>query len=898
MIASCLRSILRGSARTTELTTTINSLRVGISDIGNIENKHRGIIMFTQVCRAALVGSLALGCGAAAIESANAQTAELERAQPVLQEIIVTAQKRAQSSQNVPISISAFDGNALQERGVASVSQLASVAPNVNLDSGVSFTSSTAVLAASIRGIGSSDFAFNIDPAVGIYIDGVYLARSVGANQDLLDVERVEVLKGPQGTLFGRNTIGGAVSIVTRDPAKEFSARGDLTTGRFNLFQARASVDLPLSDVFYSSITADVKTRNGYAKRLPFPSSRVFNSRSYEAYPAAAFDSPSMEGEQNDRTFRGKLKYAGDSFRLTLAADYQYADGAAPTKLLQTTEAVPGSFAGLYNTCISLPPATLQSIGLLNACSSSGTQFNSVRRNTITPVARLYGLAGVNADSNPNNDVLPFDNRFMTGGPDSTYATGNSFSLLRNWGLTLNGEIDLTDVLLLKSITAYRDSSWRTGLDGDGSPINMSQYSFNQQQHQASQEFQLIGSALDGKLTYVGGAYYFEESGTLIDFVESGEGLYVIDGPNWLETKNYAFFGQLDYRVNDLIGITLGGRYTNERKSFEGGQQELNGLFYKLAGDACSDLQGNVFPNNLLPSGQSCRAGNNYPAPANPLRIYPGGTNRLSFDDFSPKVGVQLHTSDQSMIYVSWSQGYKTGGWTTRYSTPQTFASSFDPEEATTYEVGLKSTWFERRLQVNGAVFQTDYDNIQLNYQVGGSPTIANVGDGEIKGVELEIAARPVQALTINVGVGYIDAYYTALDPAVAVVSGPNDLQAGALVNGPLPKTPEWKVNIGPKVELPLGNGGAISLLGDYTYTSSMSNNVERTFILNRPSVSMVNAAISYVPASDRYRVTAGATNLTDERYVTSGSAIPAFGAMIGTYNRPREWYARLGFEF
>ena len=135
-----------------------------------------------------------------------------------ISEIVVTAQKRAENVQNVPIAISAFGGEALSERAVSNVSQLASLSPNVNLDSGVSFTASTAVLAASIRGIGASDFAFNIDPAVGVYVDGVYLARSVGANQDLLDVERIEILKGPQGTLFGRNTI---CLLYTSDAADE-----------------------------------------------------------------------------------------------------------------------------------------------------------------------------------------------------------------------------------------------------------------------------------------------------------------------------------------------------------------------------------------------------------------------------------------------------------------------------------------------------------------------------------------------------------------------------------------------------------------------------------------------------------------------------------------------------
>jgi iron complex outermembrane recepter protein len=840
------------------------------------------------------VVSLALGVSVPAVAQEQAAADEQEG----IQEIVVTAQKRAQNVQNVPIAISAFGGADLSERAVGNVSQLASLSPNVNLDSGVSFSASTAVLAASIRGIGASDFALNIDPAVGVYLDGVYLARSVGANQDLLDVERIEILKGPQGTLFGRNTIGGAVSIVTRDPGKEFGVRGDLTLGRFNLFQARASVDIPLAENLYSSVTVDIKTRNGYLKRLPFPGSLAANSPPFTVYPAAGYNSPDREGDEDNRTFRGKLKYNGDAFRLTLSGDYAYTQGTAPTKLLQTTNGDPGGlFGNLYNACISNTPATLTIIGLLNACNSSGTQFPSRYRSQTFPVNRLYTLAGVNVDANPNNDLLPWNNSFITNSRDTSYATGNNFSKLRNWGFTGQAEFDIGENALIKSITSYRKSNWKSGLDGDGSPLNISTYSFEQRQQQFSQELQLVGSALDDKLNYVLGAYYFNEKGFLADYVIAGEGIYVIDGPNWLKTSAYAGFGQIDYRISDLIGITVGARYTKESKNFEGGQQELSGLFYKLAGAPCSDLAGNIFPDALV-GGVSCRVANNYPDPTNPLRIYPGGINKEKFDNFSPKLGVQIHPTDDVMIYGSWSKGYKTGGWTTRYSTPQTFVSSFDPEKATTYELGFKSTLLDRRLQVNAAVFKTDYSAIQLNYQVGGSPTIDNVGDADIKGAELEITAQPARGLTLNMAVGYTDAKYTALDPAVAVTSGASALQAGAIVGSTLPKTPKWKLNFSPRYEIELGNGGSVTVLGDYTFISKQTNNVERTFVLNRPSISILNASIAYKDPTEKYTLTVGGTNLTNKRYISSGTAIPAFGAIIGSYSRPVEWYARLGFKF
>ena len=848
---------------------------------------------------------------AAVPTAVSAQQADVVEQPPQggIQEIIVTAQKRAESVQDVPVAISAFGGDALQERAVQSVAAISSMAPNVSLDASVPFTASTAVLAASIRGIGANDFAFNIDPGVGVYLDGVYLARSIGANQELLDIERIEILKGPQGTLFGRNTIGGAISVVTADPANEFSGKVDFTTGRFNMLQARGTINLPLSESLFSSVSVMIKSRDGYGKRLPFPDARIANTPNYTVYPTVAQDSPVREGDEDNRTIRAKLKFDdGGPLRVVLSGDYQKVSASAPYSLLRTVGtdiSGPINFAQLYNMCISntgMQLATISSGAGLNfnaMCGTYGTQFPSMRRDETIPLMRHAGLASLNADGNPNNDRMPWSDAFITGSPDTSYANGNNFSKLKSWGLSAIIDYDLSDAVSLKSITAYREGHWLSGLDADGSPLNIFHLDYDQDQWQFSQELQLTGHALDKKLNYVLGAYYFREKGTLLDLVMMGEGLNQIDGPNWLETENYAFFGQVDYRPIDLIGITIGGRYTHEKKLFEGGQQELNGLFYKLAG--CVDANGDITPFAPIagPGSPTCRVALNYPTDDNPLRVFPPGSNRQSFNNFSPKIGIQLHPSDDVMVYGSWSKGYKTGGWTTRYTTPQTTVSHFNPEKATTFEVGVKSTLLDRRLQMNAAAFTTKYSGIQLNYQNGSSPTIANVGDARIKGIELEVVVKPVEMLTVNGAIGYIDAYYTALDPLVAVTSGPvPGFQAGAVVDGELPKTPELKINLSPRIEIPVGNTGRVVLIGEWTHTSKSWNNVERTLALLRPATDVFSASVSLTDASERYTLTVGGTNLSDERYLTSGTSIPAFGLVAGTYSRPREWYARLGVKF
>ena len=186
------------------------------------------------------------------------------------QDIIVTAQRRAQRLQDVPIAVSAFTAQALQERAVSDVAGLSNISPNVTLDGGTPFSASSQVLSAYIRGIGANDFAFNLDPGVGIYVDGVYLARTVGANQDLLDVERIEVLRGPQGTLFGRNTIGGAINIVTHTPGDHFRMQGDVTTGSFNRVRVRGTVDVPLAPGLSMSLSGSFQDRDGYVRHVPY----------------------------------------------------------------------------------------------------------------------------------------------------------------------------------------------------------------------------------------------------------------------------------------------------------------------------------------------------------------------------------------------------------------------------------------------------------------------------------------------------------------------------------------------------------------------------------------------------------------------------------------------------
>ncbi|OYZ43493.1 MAG: hypothetical protein B7Y31_03790, partial [Novosphingobium sp. 16-62-11] len=372
-------------------------------------------------------------------------------------------------------------------------------------------------------------------------------------------------------------------------------------------------------------------------------------------------------------------------------------------------------------------------------------------------------------------------------------------------------------------------------------------------------------AAMDKTLNYVLGAYFFKEAGDLHDYVTFAEGLLQVDGPNDLSTKNYAFFGQIDYRPTEQFGITIGGRYTKENKTFEGFQSDANGLTYKILNQVgvpeCASIN---------PISDACRIAAGFPNQGEPLRYYIAGTQRKSFSDFSPKIGLQYHPTDDVMLYGSWSKGYKTGGWTTRLSNPLPTAPDFDEEKATTWEVGVKSMFLDNRLQINAAAFHTDYKGIQLNFQQGVSPTIQNAGDARIKGFEVEVVAAPTDGFLINASVGYTDATYTAVLAGAQVAANP--FQAGVFPGADLPKTPKWKFNVSPRYELSVGGDAKVVILGDWTHTTSLWNDTERAFLLQRGPTDIVNGNISY-KSGNHWDLTVGVTNITDERYLVTGQA-------------------------
>jgi iron complex outermembrane recepter protein len=789
-----------------------------------------------------------------------------------LQEIVVTAQKRAENVQDVPIAITTFNDNELKSHGIADVQGLARLTPNVNIDSTSPFSGTASMLSASIRGIGQDDFAFNLDPGVGVYVDGVYYARTVGANQDLLDVDRVEVLKGPQGTLFGRNTIGGAISIVTHTPGDTLMVRGQVTTGSYDRHDISLMADIPLAPNLLSSVTFSSQQREGFERRIPYPSTTPpFVSDPVNAFHNSSTEAFDTQGGQNQQTIRAKVLWkVADNVTATATADWTHTNEPSPaTTVLKTySPAQGGVFNTFYNLCIEgvpfVPTAPL-------VCGPRG----------------VVGTSLWNANSSLTSQRLPYgNNTAMTGNIDTTYNTGPNFDKINSYGTALTLDWKLNDSLSLRSITGWREVQWAAGSDLSGSADPMIDLTFAEGQRQISQEVQLLGDALDSKLHYVAGVYYFNESGFIHDYVVFGDGLLQIDGPNSLRTESYAGFLHADYAVTDHLGLTLGGRYSEDRKTYEGGQQELNDFFYKISGcyppNASAALIG-------APATLTCRQALGFTNPNNPEQVYPLGVNHQNFSVFTPAAGIQYHFTKDIMGYLGYSKGFKTGGWTTRLTAPLPPGSSaptFGPETDNTYELGLKSEWFSHTLLANVALFFSRYQNIQLTYQLSTSPVTQNAGDADIKGAEFELQSRLGEHLVFNANAGFMDAYYTSILPPARATTGPV-----------LPKTPKWKISTGPEWHTAFADGKILRIGADYTYTARMFNDVENQQIIARNATNIVNARIILSSADDRLTLTVGGTNLTNDRYLTTGNNNFAAGVATGYFSAPHEWFATLGLK-
>jgi iron complex outermembrane receptor protein len=737
-----------------------------------------------------------------------------------LEEVTVTARRFAESLQETPVAVSAFSDDALEARAITNLEEIGRYVPNMQFSpNGIAGGSSGQPF---IRGVGQFDFMITTDPGVAIYLDGVYLARSLGNLLDLVDVERVEVLRGPQGTLYGKNTIGGAINVVTRRPGDETELFGEVRVGDFDRFDARASVSLPLvADRLAVRLAASTKNADGYGKRLL--TGDEMGDEGSNAYQAVVDWQPT------------------DTLDVTLALDRTDVDQAFAVSHVEE----------------------------------------------INPAAPLQGLY--------NALVAPYDARYITTDPYESNATGLNSNEQDIWGASLTLTWQRGD-LTLKSITGYRDQEQEFGTDPDGSPETIVDEDDSTDQDQFSEELQLSGTSFGDRLRWVGGLYYFEEDAAGLMDVTLLPGIFTalegLPGPfvplapgvtcppppevplpcaggagnplNTIfdltriitldqQTQSVAVYGQASYQLTEPLSLTVGVRYTREDKDFS------TSLY-------------------LPTSGQF---------------LIPPTKRSDSWSDVSPRFGVEYRVNDDVLLYASASKGFKSGGFNGRGSNANE-VNAYDPEELWSYEAGVKSEWWDRRLRLNAAAFFNDYSDLQFTTQTvapDGTQVVlvGNAAKAEIKGVEIELSAAPVEALNLSATVGYLDSKYTEIEPSVQTITLDSEL-IGA---------PEWTASAAADFTIPLDDWAELVLRSDYTYRAKTYFDAANTESVAQHGYGLWNAAVTLRSPSDRWALTAGVLNLADEEYrVTGVGVLDSLGFASAIYGRPREWFAQASVRF
>lgn len=742
--------------------------------------------------------------------------AQSENSQLILEEIVVTARKREESIQDTPISISAYSSNDLHGLQVDNLSQISDATPGLMFDKGAAIAGSPVASSIFIRGIGQTDFTLVTDPGVGVYLDGVYIARSVGGVLDTLDFEQVEVLRGPQGTLFGKNTIGGAIDIKSGLPDDEFGGHVEIKTGSDDRIDVKGTVNVPVSERLRGRISFADLNQDGYVTNI-------------------------NTGQDLNDTNATSVKFmflAEPTDRLTMQVSGDYTDRNEQSQSSRLIAYNPGSAVPAFAI---VPPA--------------------------------FACNGTNQAASALDCTTPY----------VTSTAEDLSSDLEMWGLALTAKYDF-DSFTIKSITGYRRFDTRFARDADNSPSVIISTFDDMDQDQVSQEFQLSGTTSDNKLDWLAGLYYFQEDGYNRNLVPLS--VFTVDSGGRVDNDQIAVFGQSTYEFIDNWNFTFGIRYTEETKRFEPYPQKIvyNGFTSVALANAVGELTlGGPAP---LPDAYGYPLRNGGPLLPNNGEVF-----SEKFDDISIMATLDHQVTDDMLVYVSYAEGFKSGGFSQRVFPALPAPIPFGPEEVSVIEGGWKFTGLNNRLRLNGSVFFSEYDDIQVTAIVGVGPSTANAANGEVLGFEVELSALPFDNFRIDANASYMDAEFTDVDA--------NAIAAGVIAeDSKFVNTPEWSWFVAPNFTVPTHIGN-FTLRGDFSLRDHVYNNALNSAAINQYDLFLVNASLNFESSNGKWVATFSGRNLTDEIYIITGNdELASLGYSEAVFSRDREWALSLRYKF
>ncbi|MDX1404351.1 MAG: TonB-dependent receptor [Woeseiaceae bacterium] len=770
-----------------------------------------------------------------------------------LDEIIVTAQFREQRLQDAPLAITAVTDVMMQQRSIDSVWQVARFSPNVNMvPMPGPFGSS---MAAFIRGIGQDDFNFAREPGVGLYIDDVYFPTLTASLFEVMDLERVEILRGPQGTLQGRNSIGGAVRMIARKPTGEGPGYAEVGIGSYSRISGRAGGEFSLSDTLSARIAGTFLAKDGYQTVLDFacydPATAAANNITSSGIGSGSCTIGKLGG-RDYAAGRAHLRWQpNDQWDISLIGDFANDDSDINANTLISAETTPN------------PPAAP---GPQNAMPGYGNHF--VPPNMFTTFETF-------CDDNTN----PLGPTSLTG-PWCTEPINH----VETWGLALTVDVDINDNLSFLSITSYREfvNEWATSTDG--SPI-AGETGWNDASGDSfQQEFRLQGAFGDG-FDYTLGLFWFEQdnrNAARIDIVYPGTAVFspfdfITDED--FDSESLGVYAQGVFHLTDNFNITAGARYSDEEKF-----QVTRRKDPATGGATGSTIF--AFVGCADPVTGEC------------------GRNTFKTDRVDYRVAVDYRWNDMFMTYASYATGFKSGGVSPRYFFANQFIP-YDEEEAVGIEIGFKSDLADNTLRVNGAWFLNEYDDQQLGSPicpdlVPSAPCLAdrNMVDAEISGFELEATWVPTDSLIVDASLAWIDNDFTRIDPNIS----PTFIQTSSVPEA----TPETKYNVGIQYSIPMASGATLTPRVDVLWQDEVNGfNETRAigFDQTRPiaidDYTLVNARLNWVAPDGDWEVSAALTNATDEEYFLSLFDLSSFGGWSGGMpGWPREWSLTLRRNF
>jgi len=736
-----------------------------------------------------------------------------------IDDIIVTAQRREQNIQDVPIAVTAFTQTQLEVALIQDTSDLVRATPS--LTGGLN-TGTGGAVSYFIRGLGSTEQVATFDVPVATYVDEVYVARQIANNVGLVDVDRIEVLRGPQGTLFGRNTTGGAISIISRKPDQDFRGALEASYGSFQRRTVRGSVSGPLSDTVAAGLTLLRTDDDGYARSL------VTRER--------------LNGEQTSG-IRGALRVTpNDAWDWNLSADW-----------VDQRKTTIGTNP--------LDPEYTSRTGLRTANCTQGAidvflnqrQGNCAHNKVGTIISNLthdMGWASLSLISGYITTDQNFSIDFGTGGGPSPFG-----------GFTISNEVDST---------------------------------------QWTQELKLVGEV--GRVNYVAGLFYLDEESstyqvdTFATTPTATAALVLGDRLLDNSTKSFAVYAQGDVALTDQLTLTLGGRYTEEDKDI-----------------AFTDRTRGTYPAGFI---NATGAATVRPTTANLIAV--GIPVNQSTNKFTPRVALAYQLNDDVMFFASATNGFKSGGWNARGTTAVT-NSAFGPEEAWSYEIGMRSDLLDDTLRLNLTAYRLDVEDLQLlsgQPRVGGGIDFVtrNAGGLEATGLEAEITWRPTRALEIFASGSIADRQYVDIPSRlgagnVPCSTVPEPLNCVTALDQPV-RFPEQQATLGARYTLPTALlGGDWSLNGSLSYSDeywTSTNNDTRTVtgvpfgrttaitvpLSLTPTTTVYNVGLRYESGDGLWEAALDCSNCGEEYYVTSSLV------GLGYPNDPRRVTFRLRRNF